>query len=142
MKDNVEYEIVECLPEHIAYFTDDVDIQRSNCINGLSFTALHRGKPIGCGGIRPLWKGVGEAWVMFGPNVRNHTLFLYRNTKNYMKKLAWKYKFHRIQAYCRTDFPQAFGFLEILGFKMEGKAYKYNPDRTDAYFMAFTREVE
>jgi hypothetical protein len=142
MMDKVEYEIVECSPEHIVYFTDDIDIQKSNCIKGLSFTALYKGKPIGCAGIRPLWKGVGEAWVMFGPDVRSHTLFLYRNTRSYMKKLVWKYGFHRIQAYCRCDFPQAFGFLEILGFKMEGKAYKYNPDRTDAYFMALTREVE
>jgi hypothetical protein len=138
----MEYEIVDCLPEHMAYFTDDVDIQKCSCVKGLSFTALHNGRPIGCGGIRPLWSGVGEAWVIFGPDVQDHTLFLYRNTRSYMKKLAWKYKFHRIQAYCRVDFPQAFGFLEILGFKIEGKAYKYNLDKTDAYSMALTREIE
>lgn len=139
----MDYEIVDCIPEHIACFSDDKEVQTQNCVDGLSFTALYKGKPIGCGGIKPLWNTVGEAWIIFGPEVRNHTLFLCRNTQNYLKKLTWKYKLRRVQAYCRKDFSQAFGFLEAMGFKMEGKAEAYNEDGTDAYFMSrITREVE
>lgn len=136
-----KYQIVNCEPEHARLFTEDTKSMKANCLEGLAFTVLYHGTVIACAGIRPLWSGVAEAWVLFGPEVKNHTIFVFKNTKRYIADLTKKHNLWRLQAYCRTDFPEAINFLYHAGFRVEGKARKYNPDGTDAYFMSIIREV-
>jgi RimJ/RimL family protein N-acetyltransferase len=114
---------------------------KANCLKGLSFTALYHGQAIACAGIRPLWPGVAEAWLLFGPEVKNHRIFIVKSIKQYLSDLIIKYNLWRLQAYCRTDFPEAINFLYHLGFRVEGKARRYNPDGTDAYFMSIITEA-
>lgn len=135
-----KYQIVDCKPEHILLFTNDTESMYANCVKGLAFTALHYGQPIACAGIRHLWSGVAEAWVLFGPEVVNHSFFVFKKTKRYLCHLIEKHRLHRLQAYCRTDFPEAINFLHHLGFEVEGKARRYNPDGSDAYFLSIVKE--
>lgn len=136
-----KYQIVNCEPKHARLFTKDEGSIEANCIEGLAFTVLYHGTAIACGGIRPLWSGVAEAWILFGPEVKNHTIFIFKNTKQYISNLIKKHNLHRLQAYCRADFSEAINFLHHTGFRVEGKARKYNPDGTDAYFMSIITEV-
>jgi hypothetical protein len=136
-----KYDIVQCEPKHALLFTEDTESIEANCLEGLSFTALCHGQPIACAGIRPLWPGVAEAWLLFGPEVKDHTIFIFKSTKRYLTDLVAKNNLWRLQAYCRTDFPEAINFLHHMGFKVEGKARKYNPDGTDAYFLSIITEV-
>jgi len=135
-----KYDIVDYQPKHFLSFCDDRVSANANYVAGLAFTALYHGTPIGCAGLRPMWEGVAEAWLLFGPDIKDHTLYLYRNAKQYLADLTDQLNLHRIQAYCRTDWPEAINFLYHLGFKTEGKARKYNTDGSDAYFMAIVKE--
>lgn len=136
-----KYQIVDCESRHAALFTEDVESMKANCIKGLSFTALYHGQAIACAGIRPLWLGVAEAWLLFGLEAKNHTIFIFKSTKQYLADLIKKHNLWRLQAYCRTDSPEAINFLHHTGFRVEGKAKKYNPDGTDAYFMSIITEA-
>jgi hypothetical protein len=131
-----KYSIVNYEPKHFMHFSDDSASAELNHTTGSAFTALYHGTPIGCAGLRPMWGGVAEAWILFGPDAKDHILYLYKNTKQYLSDLTDKLNLHRIQAYCRTDWPEAINFLHHAGFVVEGKARGYNVDGTDAYFMA------
>lgn len=135
-----KYEIVDCEPKHALLFTDDIASTEINLTEGLAFTALYHGDPIACAGIRFLWPGVAEAWLLIGPKIREHTIFVYKSTKRYLNDLMDKHKIWRMQAYCRADYPEAINFLYHLGFEVEGKAKRYSPDGTDAYSMSIVRE--
>jgi hypothetical protein len=135
-----KYDIVQCEPKHALLFTKDTESIEANCLKDLSFTALYHGQPIACAGIRPMWPGVAEAWLLLGSEAQDHTIFIFRNTKKYLSDLMAKHNIWRLQAYCRTDHPEAINFLYHTGFKVEGKARGYNPDRTDAYFLSIVKE--
>lgn len=136
-----KYDIVQCEPKHALLFTEDTKSMEANCLEGLAFTALYHGQPVACAGIRPFWSGVAEAWLLFGPEAKDHTIFIFRSTKKYLSDLMVKHNIWRLQAYCRVDHPEAINFLYHVGFRVEGTAEKFNPDGTDAYFMSIVVEV-
>jgi len=89
---------------------------------------------VACGGVREMWEGVGEAWLLLGEGTVGHEIGV---CKEILKKLH-EVKFHRVQAHARVDFPIAHTFLHRLGFKEEGYMKMYYPDKCDAILYART----
>jgi RimJ/RimL family protein N-acetyltransferase len=107
--------------------------------DGLSVTGLVDGEIVGCGGIRKMWDGVGECWLILSPEVDKYPLSAYICIKQGIEKLIDENNFIRLQAWGRLDFPQAHTLFKHLGFKPEGTAKKYTPDGVDCILYAKVR---
>lgn len=94
---------------------------------------------IGCGGIMPLWPGVGQAWALIGRVPRRcwpaATAFV-RATLHTAMEVGG---LHRIQASVRTGFAPGARWAERLGMDFEGTARAYDPARVDHDLYAMVR---
>jgi hypothetical protein len=104
--------------------------------HGLSVTGLVDGIIVGCGGIRKMWNGVGEVWLMLSPEVHRFPMRTGEVILKGLKQLIDDNDFVRLQGWCRTDFPQAHTLFRHLGFTPEGIAKKYTPDQIDCILYA------
>jgi hypothetical protein len=108
--------------------------------SGPAYTYELDGKPVIAGGICPYWPGVGLGWIAASPAMREHPVL--------MGRLAWKIfkkilpDFWRVEAVARADRPEAHTFLIRLGFKPEGLAQQYGPDRSDFVRFAWVRSKQ
>ena len=107
--------------------------------DGLSMTGYVDDVIIGCGGIRKLWKGVGEVWMMLSPEVNKYPIRTYECIKEAFNRMIKDNDFVRLQAWGRIGFPKAHTLFRHLGFKPEGIARKYTPDGVDAILYAIVR---
>ncbi len=98
-------------------------------VQAMAYTALEDGVPIGCAGIIPLWKGVGEAWACLTPAIMKKPMFLHRTVKKMLKHLQEKGRFHRIQCGVLLDFKVGSNWAMRLGFISEGPMYMYCPNK-------------
>ena len=108
--------------------------------DGLSITGIVDGVIVGCGGIRKLWDGVGECWLILSPDVDRYAVSAYICIRDGFEKLMAENNFIRLQAYGRMDFPKAHTLFKHLGFKAEGIARKYTPDSVDAILYARVKD--
>lgn len=107
-----------------------------------SFTLIDKGFVVLCGGIRPCWNGVGEAWVFASKRLNENPMKYIREFKKKKDALVEEHGYHRIQAQVRMDFPIAIRFAEFFGLKKEGLMEAYGPDATDYLMMGRKLEVE
>lgn len=98
---------------------------------GLSFTGLVNDDPIFAAGLKPLWSGVAECWLLATAKVWNHPIFVARFSKKQLEFLAKKHGFWRIQTAVRSNFDLGLKFIKWLGLKDEGVMKKYGFDGTD-----------
>ncbi len=104
--------------------------------DGMSMTGIVDGAIVGCGGIRKLWDGVGECWLILSPDVDKYAVSAYVCIRDGFKELMKEHNFRRLQAYGRMDFPKAHALFKHLNFKVEGRARKYTPDGCDCILYA------
>ena len=98
-------------------------------VEGLAFTVIEDGQPIGCAGILPLWKGAGEAWALFSPRMIAKPFFLHRTVKKYLYRLQEKGRFHRVQCAVLYNFRVGCNWIRRLGFISEGPLYMFCPNK-------------
>ena len=92
------------------------------------------GSVLGAGGIMPLWKGVGEGWVLVPPSTNEfYGLGLHKNTLAVLARIVEEYKFHRVQTAVKYDFITGHRWAKRLGFINEGPLYRYGPDQHTYY---------
>lgn len=110
-----------------------IDYLRQNEVPGFCYTAVLDGEIIGCGGVRPFWEGVGEAWAFFPADKVGFKREIFYAAKKVLDTVVNEQKMHRVQAVVRCDFIAALGFMKHLGFVVEAKMIGFNDDKTDAY---------
>ena len=96
--------------------------------DGLSITGIVNDEIVGCGGIRKLWTGVGEVWLMLSPVVNKYPTKTYICIRDGLQELIAENDFVRLQGWCRMGFAKAHTLFRHLGFVPEGIAHKYTPD--------------
>ena len=104
-----------------------------------AFTVMYDGKMVACAGIITIMDGVGLAWALYPPNIGDYHIDP-RIGKDKLKELIAKYKYRRVQATVRVDFPAGASYLRYMGFKREGTMKMYEPDKTDAFLYAITEK--
>lgn len=105
---------------------------------GWSFTLIDEGYPIFCGGIHPLWEGVGEVWFFASHKLNKHPLKYIRSFKKKAQELVKEKEIVRLQAPIRKEFKEAKRFTEWWGMKEEGIMKKYY-DGHDYYMMGWVK---
>lgn len=111
-----------------------------NVMPGMSYTGLYEGRPVMCAGVRTLWPGVGEAWILLSPEIVNFKKEMYYTVIQYLEKIIKENGLWRVQAHARTDVPVAVRFLEHLGFEREGLMRKFDPQGRDCFLYALVKE--
>lgn len=96
-----------------------------NLLKGMAVTGFNSGEIIACGGIVPLWKGVGEAWVVTSPLVKRYPF-------SFMK-VVWKrliifmkiMELERVQTTVDAEHEVSLKWIERMGFVNEGLMKRY-----------------
>ena len=100
-------------------------------VKNMAFTGVLNGKIIACGGIYPIWDGVGEAWFLGTDMVNEKPISVTRTVKNYLDVLMSDNNLHRVQAHIRHDWDRANRWIAFLGMQKEGVVRKFSPDGRD-----------
>jgi hypothetical protein len=99
--------------------------------SGLAFTGLVDDKPIFAAGMKPIWKGVAEGWVLATAKVWDHPLLVARAIKKDFARVAKQHGLWRVQTAVRSNFDQGLKFAKWLGLEDEGIMKQYGFDKTD-----------
>ncbi len=108
--------------------------------DGLSMTGIVNDIIVGCGGIRKLWTGVGEVFLLLSPKTALYPIRTYECIKEGFERLIADNDFVRLQAWGRIGFTKAHTLFRHLGFRPEGIARKYTPDGCDCLLYAIVRD--
>ena len=98
---------------------------------GLAFTGLINDEPIFAAGMKPMWKGVAEGWVLATSKVWKHPLLVARAIKKDFARVAKEHGLWRVQTAIRSNFKQGLRFAKWLGLEDEGIMKQYGFDKTN-----------
>jgi hypothetical protein len=109
-----------------------------NLAKGPAYT-ITNGVPVACGGILPLWTGVGEGWVVTSPLVEKYPVIFAKTVWRETVRLIESMDLDRIQTVVDAEHTVSHKWVERMGFKNEGLMRKYLGGR-DFYRYALIRE--
>ena len=101
--------------------------------NHLSYTCIINDEPIASAGMKIMWDGVAEGWVLATSKVWNHPIVIARAIKKNFARLAKENNIKRVQTAIRADFKIGLKFASWLGLEEEGLMKKYGFDGSDHY---------
>ncbi len=96
------------------------------------------GIPVVCSGFDELHPGVLNAWLVATPDICRHWKEAWVGIKRAIK--AADNRYHRIEAHCLTDYPEAERFLRKLGFEFECLKRRAGVGGQNALYFAKVRE--
>ena len=100
---------------------------------GLAYTCMINNEPIASAGMKIIWGGVAEGWVLATSKVWDHPLVIARAIKKNFARLARENKIKRVQTAVRADFKTGLKFAKWLGLENEGLMKHYGFDGSDHY---------
>ena len=90
---------------------------------GPCVTAFDGDQVILCGGVIPQLKN-GVCWALLSSEAGRHMSYLHYATKRFLSAWNWQ----RLEATVEENFLAGCRWVELLGFKFEGKMPKYGPN--------------
>lgn len=105
-----------------------VSIERA----GQSYTVWVDGAPILCAGLIPLWQDRATAWALVSMHAGRHFFSIHRAVRGFLKQAPYR----RIEATVQAGFPEAWRWIQLLGFEHEGLMRAYAPDGSDHHLFA------
>lgn len=102
----------------------------------MAFTLLVNDYPVVSGGVMPLWRGVGEGWVIASRRIFNFSLSAAKAIKKRADYICINNGIWRLQTAVRADYDVGLRFAKWLGLEKEGLMKKYGPDGSNYYRMA------
>lgn len=96
----------------------------NSLLNGKAYT-ITNGKPIACGGIMSLWKGVGEGWVVTSPSVEKYPIVFAKTVWRGMIEAIKSMDLDRVQTVVDAEHTVSQRWAEWMGFHNEGLMRKY-----------------
>ncbi len=123
-----ELDNIENIPDYLAYVIN-------NSIDDLTWTGIAKGKVICIFGIRPMWTGVAEAWLLTGHGIEQNAISLVRGARILLSDSIEEFGLKRLQIAVRVSNETAFKFAQALHFKVESKMKKFGPEGEDYYLM-------
>ena len=79
----------------------------------------HKGKPLMVGGFRFVTPTTAWCWIDLSDELDGHLIPTYRVIKEWINEFAKDHEIKRLQAFVRTDFPEAEKMMRHLGFGRE-----------------------
>ena len=100
---------------------------------GLAYTCMINNEPIASAGMKMIWDGVAEGWVLASYKVWQHPVLVAKAIKKNFARLARVHGIKRVQTAVRADFKIGLKFAKWLGLEEEGLMKKYGFDGSDHY---------
>jgi hypothetical protein len=104
--------------------------------NNLAFTGMINGKPIFAAGMKMLWNGVAEGWVLATKDVLDHPLLVAKAIRKDFARIAKENNINRVQTAVRANYTTGLKFAKWLGLEEEGLMKKFGFDGSDQYMYA------
>lgn len=95
--------------------------------SGISYTGVETEteKIIFCMGVRPVWKGVCECWVVSSGLVPKYKIFFHKSACSILGEAKVYYNAVRMQTVIHSEHTTSQRWVEALGFNWEGILRKY-----------------
>ncbi len=97
-------------------------------IPGPAFSAINDRRVLGAAGVIPVWRGVGNAWLLASDELRRHPMVLHRYVRRGLVMVERGLGLHRTQIAVHQKFTAACQWAERLGFAFEGEMKGYGPN--------------
>lgn len=105
--------------------------------DGLSWTGTRGGHPICVFGIRPLWNGVAEAWMIPGAGIERAPISLVKGGRQLFEDAIADLRLQRLQITVRCQNDTHIKFATLLHFHIESTLKRYGPLGDDFYMMVW-----
>ena len=95
---------------------------------------INNGEIVAVGGVKVLWEGVGEAWVIVADQSDKDSMLgveAFNTMRFKLEEMIHDNKLRRVEVQARLDFPDAIRFILLLGFEQECVRKYYAPDGAD-----------
>jgi hypothetical protein len=102
---------------------------------GIAYALQKEDTTIVIGGVRELWPGCGEAWMIASEYAEKYPIALTKAGERVMQEADDK-GFDRIQCTVSQDFPDAQKWVEHLGFHVEGLLERYDVNGINHFMCA------
>ena len=112
-----------------SYLEESMDLEEKN----LAFSGFINNNLVASAGMKLLWGGVAEGWVLATQDVWSHPIVIARAIKKNFEVLAENNKIKRVQTAVRADFDIGLKFAKWLGLKNEGMMEYYGIDGSHHY---------
>jgi RimJ/RimL family protein N-acetyltransferase len=99
----------------------------------------HEAKVVAMGGIIPLWKGVGEVWILGSELIAKYPVETVRLIKRFRNTTVEQLDLHRLHCNIFEGFDSHKNFAEAFGFKQEGFAKNFGPNKEDVYYYGWVK---
>ena len=119
---------MKLIPNYFHYIWD-------NAVVGSSWTAISKGKVIAVFGIRYIWNGLAEMWMIPSKDIHKNAILLVRGAKATTDTAINNYEIKRLQIIVRVENDVALRFAKSLGFSVESVMTKFGPEGADYYMM-------
>ena len=101
--------------------------------DNLAFTGMIDGEPIFAAGMKIIWGGVAEGWVIATNKVLQHPLLVAKAIKKDFARVAKENNIKRVQTAVRQDYDTGIKFAKWLGLENEGLMKHYGFDGSHQY---------
>lgn len=102
----------------------------------MAFTCLINDKIIASAGIKKIWNGVGEGWVLAKNEIYKYPITIAKAIKQNFDYVATSNNIKRVQTAVRADYGIGIRFAKWLGLVNEGLMKHYGMDGSDHYRFA------
>lgn len=99
------------------------------------WSLMHEGRFVAGGGIVIPYQGLGEAWLIAGPEAPAHSLTIVRACQSVLED-AHLLKLVRVQAMVMRHLEAGHRLMRVLGFQQECLVRKYGLHGADMYLYA------
>ena len=124
------------LEKEVAKIDEVLDAHAESDYKGYSVTGLVNDKPIFAAGMKLIWSGVAEGWVLATKEVWDHPLLVARAIKKDFARIAKENNINRVQTAVRANYTTGLKFAKWLGLQEEGLMKKFGFDGSDQYMYA------
>ena len=128
----MNHKILEADRHYINVEGDAKNLEQDN----LAFTGIVNNKPIFAAGMKMIWNGVAEGWVLATKEVWDHPLLVARAIKKDFARIAKENNINRVQTAVRANYTTGLKFAKWLGLEEEGLMKKFGFDGSDQYMYA------
>ena len=123
---------LEIIPEYPQYVI-------AMAVPDFSWTLLRNDKPVCVFGLRPMWPGVGEVWMLPGVGIEENAIALVKGGRHIFAQIEQEYGVRRLQIAVRKSNYTAYKFARSVYFEQESLMRQFGPEGDDYYMMTRIR---
>jgi len=123
---------LELIPEYHRYIIE-------MAVPDFSWTLIGRSGPVCVFGMRPMWPGVGEIWMLPGIGIEKNAIALVKGGRHIFAQIEQEYGIRRLQIAVRKSNYTAYKFARSVYFEQESVMVNFGPDGEDYFMMTRIR---